>query len=94
MSQREEALVGADGGVGAFKDRLSELRLRIRLDDQVNAAVRDSDVGSRPMRSVLWAPMPRFVLGSSGTFGRFSADSAAELARRSSLTDDSPPPGR
>ncbi|RUL83547.1 hypothetical protein [Tautonia sociabilis] len=40
MSQREEGPVDADGDLNAFKDYLSEPRFRIRLDDQVNAAVR------------------------------------------------------
>jgi hypothetical protein len=40
MSQPEEAPVGADGSLNSFKDHLSEPRYRIRLDDQVSAAVR------------------------------------------------------
>src|SRR5947207_300815 len=40
MSQGEEGVVGANDDLGAFKDYLSEPRFRIRLDDQVNAAVR------------------------------------------------------
>jgi hypothetical protein len=40
MSRRKGEIVGADGNLGAFKDYLSEPRFRIRLDDQVNAAVR------------------------------------------------------
>jgi len=47
MSQREEdpvaASVSADeGGLGTFKDCLAELRFRIRLDDLVNATVRET----------------------------------------------------
>lgn len=40
MSQPEEAPVGANGDLSTFKDYLSEQRYRIRLDDQVSAAVR------------------------------------------------------
>jgi hypothetical protein len=40
MSQPEDTPVGADGGLSTFKDCLSEPRYRIRLDDQVSAAVR------------------------------------------------------
>jgi hypothetical protein len=40
MSQPELAPVGTDGDLDTFKDYLSEPQFRIRLDDQVNAAVR------------------------------------------------------
>lgn len=40
MSQPEVAPVASDGGLRTFKDYLSEPRYRIRLDDQVSAAVR------------------------------------------------------
>lgn len=40
MSQVEEGHVGAGGDMDTFKDYLSEPRFRIRLDDNVNAAVR------------------------------------------------------
>src|SRR5262245_27047949 len=41
MSQREDGAVGqGNGDLATFKDYLSEPRFRIRLDDQMNAAVR------------------------------------------------------
>jgi hypothetical protein len=40
MSQPEEVPVCYDGGLSTLKDYLSEPRYRIRLDDQVSAAVR------------------------------------------------------
>jgi hypothetical protein len=76
MSQPEEAPADSGGGLSAFKDYLSEPRYRIRLDDQVSAAVR---------ATLAETSAEKFPSGTQVTGEEFAARLAAYEAAAGSL---------